>query len=145
MQTVTLHSVPRIGEEEAAGNILTFMLLHVISGIGDSWYIRGYVYMFCTLMSLLRAYVRGPSDAENLSVCLVSDGEILCLLNPMTKQMLKCLSRRHSLMCLLKASSFVVSTFGILSSGFSIKTALDIGDVFPTLLFLSWLDLFRHK
>ena len=33
----------------------------------------------------LKAYTRRVSDAENLSVCLVSEGEILCLLNPSDK------------------------------------------------------------
>lgn len=47
--------------------------------------IRGYVYMFGSLMSLLKAYARRVSDAENLSVCLVSEREILCLLNPSDK------------------------------------------------------------
>lgn len=35
--------------------------------------------------------------------------------------------------------------FGVLSSGFSIKTALDIGDLFPKWLFLSRLDYKKEK
>ncbi len=53
--------------------------------VETQWDIRGYVYMFRSLMSLLKAYVRRVSDAENLSVSLVSEGEILCLLNPSDK------------------------------------------------------------
>lgn len=58
-------------------------------GLEIQWDIRGYVYMFCSLMSLLKAYVRRVSDSENLSVCLVSEGEILCLLNPSDKTEVK--------------------------------------------------------
>lgn len=45
----------------------------------------GNVYMFCSLTSSQKAYVWQVSDAENLSVRLVSEGEIFCLINPSDK------------------------------------------------------------
>lgn len=54
-------------------------------GVQIQWDSRGYVFMFWSLMSLQKAYAGQVSDAENLLVCLVSDGEILCLPNPSHK------------------------------------------------------------
>lgn len=54
-------------------------------GLEIQWDIKGYVYMVLSLMSLQKAHVKQVSDAENLSVCLVSEEEIFCWLNPSDK------------------------------------------------------------
>ena len=55
------------------------------AGLEIQWEVRGYVYMFWRLMASQKAYARRVSDAENLSVLLVSEEEIFCLLNPTDK------------------------------------------------------------
>lgn len=65
--------------------------------------------------------MRRVSAAENLSVCLVSEGEILCLLNPSNKTDVK-MSVTQTFIELFTFSICRVM-FGFLSSGFSIRTA----------------------
>lgn len=88
----------------AAGNILAVMLLHVVSGIVGHWKLCFHV---C---------VRRVSDAENLSVFLVSEGELLCLLNPSDKTYVK-MSVTHTFIDVFILSCHIcIFMFGIFSS-----------------------------
>lgn len=79
------------------------------------WVIRSYVSTFQSRMCFLKACVRRVSDAENLSVCLASEGELLCLLNLSDKTYVK-MSVTHTFIEIFILSYHIcIFMFGIFS------------------------------
>lgn len=85
--TLILHSNSRLCYVISLSRQDPVMLLHATRWFGDS---QG-CWRLCEHVLQSNVFTEGlcVSDAENLSVCLVSEGEILCLLNPPDKTEVK--------------------------------------------------------